>query len=65
MKILILISQKLTTLSISLLSLLLLLAIWTEDLPEILARVTAAITIIIALGTISIPILSRINTKNT
>ena len=64
LKILITITQRLTVLSISLLSLLLLLAIWTEDLPEILARIAAAIAIIIALGTISIPILSRINTKN-
>ena len=64
LKILITITQRLTISSINLLSLLLLLAIWTEDLPEILARIAAAIAIIIALGTISIPILSRINTKN-
>lgn len=61
----ILISQRLTTIAISILALLLLLAIWTiEDMPGFLARITAAISIIVALGTIAVPILTRINTKN-
>ena len=53
------ICQRATVLIISIVSVLLLLGIWTEKMPEIIIRPLAALVILDALGTISVPILAK------
>lgn len=58
------ICQKATTLIICAVALLILAGIWTEDMPETIFRILVTLAILDVLGTISLPILSRINSKN-
>lgn len=53
------ICQRATVLIISVVSVLLLLGIWTEKMPEIVIRLLAALVILDALGTMSVPILAK------
>ena len=60
-KVLVLVCQRATTLAITAVTVLILIVIWTGDIPDGMARIFGTLGVLDALGTIAVPLLVRMS----